>query len=49
MILSAFLALVYVMPFLTGQIREFGLMLCPFIPVLVPVVVAAEKILKIEE
>ena len=36
MILSAlFLALAYVMPFLTGQIPEFGSMLCPLhIPVL---------------
>ena len=36
MILSAlFLALAYVMPFLTGQIPEFGSMLCPMhIPVL---------------
>lgn len=36
MIFSAFfLALAYVMPFLTGQIREFGAMLCPLhIPVL---------------
>ncbi len=36
MILSAlFLALAYVMPFLTGQIQQFGAMLCPMhIPVL---------------
>ena len=36
MVLSAlFLALAYVMPFLTGQIKEFGKMLCPLhIPVL---------------
>ena len=36
MILAAlFLALAYVMPFLTGQIREIGAMLCPLhIPVL---------------
>lgn len=36
MIMSAlFLALAYVMPFLTGQIQQFGAMLCPMhIPVL---------------
>jgi LytS/YehU family sensor histidine kinase len=34
-LLALFLALAYVMPFLTGQIQQFGAMLCPMhIPVL---------------